>query len=198
LRFLRFAGASKSGVSAADGKTRKDFGREGHWIGLRFVVWFTKQSTKRLRAGGGTIGIMGILARGVVQSKCNSHSFFFLHFCYYLFEIQPQKKKPTTTTTTTTITDGGRVKGFIPKALAPKEISGEHVGDTVLVDDMHSRKIKMYQQANAFIGIAPFQALPSPSSFFALHTFPVLPLLTFLSSFCLMQHFLEALERWKS
>lgn len=46
-----------------------------------------------------------------------------------------------------------RVLGVIPKALAPREISGTTVGEIRLVDDMHSRKALMFSEADAFIAI---------------------------------------------
>jgi len=66
--------------------------------------------------GGGTVGIMGVLAN--------------------------------------TINDGGgEVLGFIPSALAPRELSGSCIGKTMVVKDMHVRKLSMYNHANAFIAL---------------------------------------------
>eukprot|EP01133_Synstelium_polycarpum_P006101 gene6101-7068_t len=59
--------------------------------------------------------------------------------------------------------NGGSVKGVIPRALAPKEISGTTVGDVIYVDDMHTRKTVMYSSSDAFIampgGIGTFEEL---------------------------------------
>ena len=41
----------------------------------------------------------------------------------------------------------------IPKALMPKEICGNTVGDLVAVDDMHQRKAEMARRADAFIAL---------------------------------------------
>jgi hypothetical protein len=51
--------------------------------------------------------------------------------------------------------DGGQVTGIIPKALAPREVSGETIGDTLIVKDMHERKLMMYKKSDAFIGNIP-------------------------------------------
>jgi uncharacterized protein (TIGR00730 family) len=45
------------------------------------------------------------------------------------------------------------VIGVIPKALAPREISGTTVGEIRLVEDMHTRKAIMFAEADAFIAI---------------------------------------------
>nr|XP_043638898.1 cytokinin riboside 5'-monophosphate phosphoribohydrolase LOG8 [Erigeron canadensis] len=50
--------------------------------------------------------------------------------------------------------DGGcHVLGVIPKALVPLEISGEPVGEVLIVSDMHERKAEMARQADAFIAL---------------------------------------------
>ncbi|XP_051151670.1 cytokinin riboside 5'-monophosphate phosphoribohydrolase LOG8-like [Andrographis paniculata] len=52
------------------------------------------------------------------------------------------------------VSDGGcHVLGVIPKALVPIEISGESVGDTKIVADMHERKAVMAREAEAFIAL---------------------------------------------
>ncbi|KAF5843541.1 hypothetical protein DUNSADRAFT_14457 [Dunaliella salina] len=48
---------------------------------------------------------------------------------------------------------GAEVFGCIPKALAPRELSGEMIGHLVVVDDMHQRKAEMARQADGFIGL---------------------------------------------
>ncbi|GAY57524.1 hypothetical protein WN944_009120 [Citrus x changshan-huyou] len=53
-----------------------------------------------------------------------------------------------------TIFDGGcHVLGVIPKALVPIEISGQTVGDVLIVSDMHERKAEMARRADAFIAL---------------------------------------------
>lgn len=50
--------------------------------------------------------------------------------------------------------DGGRhVLGVIPKALMPREITGETVGEVRAVSGMHQRKAEMARQADAFIAL---------------------------------------------
>lgn len=46
-----------------------------------------------------------------------------------------------------------RVLGVIPKALTPREISSDMIGDTRVVDDMHERKAMMARHADAFIAM---------------------------------------------
>ncbi|CAN6445303.1 unnamed protein product [Victoria cruziana] len=50
--------------------------------------------------------------------------------------------------------DGGRhVLGVIPKALMPREVCGETVGEVMVVRDMHERKAEMARPADAFIAL---------------------------------------------
>ncbi|GMH03255.1 hypothetical protein Nepgr_005094 [Nepenthes gracilis] len=50
--------------------------------------------------------------------------------------------------------NGGRhVLGVIPKALMPKEIVGETIGEVRSVSSMHQRKAEMARQADAFIAL---------------------------------------------
>eukprot|EP00010_Vexillifera_abyssalis_P002865 CAMPEP_0201552110 /NCGR_PEP_ID=MMETSP0173_2-20130828/14125_1 /ASSEMBLY_ACC=CAM_ASM_000268 /TAXON_ID=218659 /ORGANISM="Vexillifera sp., Strain DIVA3 564/2" /LENGTH=160 /DNA_ID=CAMNT_0047962535 /DNA_START=136 /DNA_END=615 /DNA_ORIENTATION=- len=49
--------------------------------------------------------------------------------------------------------NGGKVKGIIPKSLAPREVSGLSIGEVVIVDTMHERKHLMAQDANAFVAL---------------------------------------------
>uniref|UniRef100_A0A0E0L555 Cytokinin riboside 5'-monophosphate phosphoribohydrolase n=1 Tax=Oryza punctata TaxID=4537 RepID=A0A0E0L555_ORYPU len=66
--------------------------------------------------GGGSIGLMGLIAR--------------------------------------TVLDGGRrVVGVIPRALMAVEISGESVGEVIVVQDMHERKAEMARRSEAFIAL---------------------------------------------
>ena len=48
---------------------------------------------------------------------------------------------------------GGRVLGVIPAALAPKELSGESIGELRVVDTMHERKAIMAAESDAFIAM---------------------------------------------
>ncbi|KAK3267737.1 hypothetical protein CYMTET_23726 [Cymbomonas tetramitiformis] len=49
--------------------------------------------------------------------------------------------------------EGGRVLGVIPVELQPVEVSGESVGQTILVNDMHERKAAMASAADGFIAM---------------------------------------------
>ncbi|KAH0930381.1 hypothetical protein HID58_016108, partial [Brassica napus] len=50
--------------------------------------------------------------------------------------------------------DGGRhVLGIIPKSLAPREITGESIGEVITVSTMHQRKAEMGRQADAFVAL---------------------------------------------
>lgn len=70
--------------------------------------------------GGGTTGIMGVMASSVIEA-------------------------------------GQKVTGVIPRALTQRERNGvvptEQYGETILVDDMHTRKRMMAQRASAFISL---------------------------------------------
>uniref|UniRef100_A0A199UCI5 Cytokinin riboside 5'-monophosphate phosphoribohydrolase n=1 Tax=Manihot esculenta TaxID=3983 RepID=A0A199UCI5_MANES len=53
-----------------------------------------------------------------------------------------------------TVHDGGcHVLGVIPTALIPLEISGDAVGEVLIVSDMHERKAEMAKRADAFIAL---------------------------------------------
>ncbi|XP_004291058.1 PREDICTED: cytokinin riboside 5'-monophosphate phosphoribohydrolase LOG8 [Fragaria vesca subsp. vesca] len=53
-----------------------------------------------------------------------------------------------------TVFDGGcHVLGVIPRALVPREISGETVGEVRIVRDMHERKASMAEESDAFIAL---------------------------------------------
>merc|ERR1711943_15233 len=49
--------------------------------------------------------------------------------------------------------EGGSVIGVIPRALCKREISGDGVGEVILVDDMHTRKATMAEKCQAFIAL---------------------------------------------
>lgn len=48
---------------------------------------------------------------------------------------------------------GGSVVGIIPASLAPKEISGQPLGELEVVDTMHARKARMAELADGFIAM---------------------------------------------
>ncbi|PON98057.1 Cytokinin riboside 5'-monophosphate phosphoribohydrolase [Trema orientale] len=53
-----------------------------------------------------------------------------------------------------TVYDGGcHVIGVIPRALVPAEISGNSVGEVLIVSSMHERKAEMARRADAFIAL---------------------------------------------
>ncbi|XP_015692680.2 probable cytokinin riboside 5'-monophosphate phosphoribohydrolase LOGL7 [Oryza brachyantha] len=66
--------------------------------------------------GGGSIGLMGLIARTVLGGGCS-------------------------------------VVGVIPRALMAVEISGESVGEVIVVSDMHERKAEMARRSDAFIAL---------------------------------------------
>ncbi len=70
----------------------------------------------RLVYGGGSVGLMGAVARA-------------------------------------TVAHGGEVLGILPRALTQKELSGESIGELVLVETMHERKTLMAEASDAFIAL---------------------------------------------
>jgi uncharacterized protein (TIGR00730 family) len=66
--------------------------------------------------GGGSVGLMGVIAQGVQER-------------------------------------GGAVRGIIPRALQPKEVSGATHGELIVVETMHERKALMAQYADGFIAM---------------------------------------------
>ena len=66
--------------------------------------------------GGGSNGLMGIVAKSVIQH-------------------------------------GGHVTGIIPHFLATKEIMLENADELVVTQDMHERKRKMFDRADAFVAL---------------------------------------------
>ncbi|XP_062180947.1 probable cytokinin riboside 5'-monophosphate phosphoribohydrolase LOGL7 isoform X1 [Phragmites australis] len=75
--------------------------------------------------GGGSIGLMGVIAQTVHDGGC-----LVLGWCFVCF-----------------------VHSVIPKALMAIEISGESVGEVKVVADMHERKAEMARQSEAFIAL---------------------------------------------
>lgn len=48
---------------------------------------------------------------------------------------------------------GGEVLGIIPEPLAPREMSGASIGETIVVQTMHERKALMNEHSDAFIAL---------------------------------------------
>jgi hypothetical protein len=48
-----------------------------------------------------------------------------------------------------TLSNGGSVKGWIPRFLTSKECSGDMVGDTEVTETMSERKAKMFEASDA-------------------------------------------------
>jgi len=48
---------------------------------------------------------------------------------------------------------GGDVLGIIPEPLTAREVAGETIGETIVVQTMHERKALMAQEADAFIAM---------------------------------------------
>lgn len=53
----------------------------------------------------------------------------------------------------TVLAEGGRVTGVIPEALAHREIAHSGVQEMLVVDTMHTRKAKMAELSDGFIGM---------------------------------------------
>ena len=70
----------------------------------------------KLIYGGGSIGLMGIIARSVLDH-------------------------------------GGRVTGIIPKFLEEREIMLKRVSELIITEDMHERKMLMFEKADAFVAL---------------------------------------------
>lgn len=70
----------------------------------------------RLIYGGGSVGLMGTVARAVLGS-------------------------------------GGKVTGIIPRFLQGRERKMEDLTETILTEDMHQRKMLMFEHADAFVAL---------------------------------------------
>ena len=70
----------------------------------------------KLIYGGGSIGLMGIIARSVLDL-------------------------------------GGQVTGIIPKFLEEREIMLKRVTELIVTEDMHERKMLMFEKADAFVAL---------------------------------------------
>jgi uncharacterized protein (TIGR00730 family) len=70
----------------------------------------------RLVYGGGSVGLMGILARAVLDA-------------------------------------GGEVTGIIPRFLEKRERVFPDVSELIVTEDMHERKMLMFERADAFVGL---------------------------------------------
>ena len=66
--------------------------------------------------GGGSVGLMGVLARTVHER-------------------------------------GGDVLGVIPEPLTTREMAGDNIGETIVVETMHERKALMNEHSDAFIAL---------------------------------------------
>uniref|UniRef100_J3M9A9 Cytokinin riboside 5'-monophosphate phosphoribohydrolase n=1 Tax=Oryza brachyantha TaxID=4533 RepID=J3M9A9_ORYBR len=95
---------SKAGRARVFGDAALDLGHELVRRGIDLVY------------GGGSIGLMGLIARTVLGGGCS-------------------------------------VVGVIPRALMAVEISGESVGEVIVVSDMHERKAEMARRSDAFIAL---------------------------------------------
>jgi uncharacterized protein (TIGR00730 family) len=74
------------------------------------------QADLRLVYGGGSVGLMGTLARSVLDA-------------------------------------GGTVTGIIPRFLQSRERQLEDLTETVVTEDMHERKMLMFERADAFVAL---------------------------------------------
>ena len=74
------------------------------------------QQKLKLIYGGGSIGLMGIVACSVLDH-------------------------------------GGEVTGIIPKFLEAREIMLKRVNELIVTDDMHERKMLMFEKADAFVAL---------------------------------------------
>ncbi|MFN3224978.1 MAG: TIGR00730 family Rossman fold protein [Hyphomicrobiales bacterium] len=73
-------------------------------------------SNIRLVYGGGSVGLMGTVARACLDA-------------------------------------GGKVTGVIPRFLEEREVMLRRVEDLVITDDMHERKRRMFDEADAFVAL---------------------------------------------
>lgn len=48
---------------------------------------------------------------------------------------------------------GGDVLGIIPDVLAPREVAGESIGETIIVESMHERKALMARESDAVVAM---------------------------------------------
>lgn len=53
----------------------------------------------------------------------------------------------------TVLNCGAPVRGIIPRALQPRELAGETIGELHVVDSMHERKLLMARYSDAFIAM---------------------------------------------
>lgn len=74
------------------------------------------ESGIRLVYGGGSVGLMGIIARSVLEH-------------------------------------GGKVAGVIPQFLMDREVMLKDLRDLTVTDDMHQRKRRMFEEADAFVAL---------------------------------------------
>jgi cytokinin riboside 5'-monophosphate phosphoribohydrolase len=103
----------------------------------------------RLTYGGGTVGLMGTVARSVqegfaaVDGAASTASTANAANAANAATAAAQKTPP----------PPPAVLGFIPALLAPREIGGDFIGETRIVADMHERKAAMAQHSDAFVAL---------------------------------------------
>ncbi|MGD1886205.1 MAG: TIGR00730 family Rossman fold protein [Cohaesibacteraceae bacterium] len=95
---------SRTGESPAYQESAQQLGNALAANGLRLVY------------GGGSVGLMGIVARAVLDA-------------------------------------GGQVTGVIPRFLEEREVMLRRVENLVITDDMHERKRRMFDEADAFVAL---------------------------------------------
>jgi len=124
-RIAVFCG-SRSGARPAYAAAAAELGREMARRGIRLTY------------GGGTVGLMGVVAHSVLDGFAARDA------------------------AAAAATGGGApappprppaVLGFIPALLAPREVAGAFLGDTHVVADMHARKAAMAAHCDAFVAL---------------------------------------------
>ncbi|XP_044340939.1 probable cytokinin riboside 5'-monophosphate phosphoribohydrolase LOGL1 isoform X1 [Triticum aestivum] len=101
--------------------------------------------------GGGSIGLMGLIAQTVLDGGCHVLGYLAGRLCLYIV--------PYIVVALCNLPNGVCISLFdcfcrvIPRALMPLEISGASVGEVKIVSDMHERKAEMARQADAFIAL---------------------------------------------
>lgn len=88
-----------------------------------------------LTYGGGTVGLMGVVSRAVLDG------------------FAADAAAAPAPATAAAPAPHPPVLGFIPELLAPRETTGEFIGETRVVRDMHERKAAMAEHADAFVAL---------------------------------------------
>lgn len=104
LRSICVYCGSGSGTNPAHPEAARILGRAMAEAGVRLVY------------GGGSVGLMGIIARATLDA-------------------------------------GGEVTGIIPRFLERREILMQDLTETIVTEDMHERKMLMYERADAFVAL---------------------------------------------